>query len=328
MMRRWGVACSALALSAGLALQPVSSSAQAGAVEIAKVIANDSGGMSWTTGATCTSSPGTGAEPELDLPVNGGWRTVHMSRTGSRYATTQMAGTSDTSARVSSDARGATRLEVKATTTARATPSSASPDCTVRYSATGGAGIQVAVTRRSWIVVRSSVTSRGGFGGELYVEATDSDFVVESVPGKGITRLVTPQTYQLIGALAAEVDVPAGSATARSSSASMVASLAVLPVGTRRTHTGNGRPFVTAGHRNCAQNRTLMTLTRAARTKARSITFFADGQRRVVLRGRALQRSSILLTRLAPRKFGLVRAEIVLRSGAKRVTQSTSWPCA
>lgn len=328
MMRRWCVAGSVLALSAGLALHPTSSSARAGGVEIARLVLSDGGGMSYPTGQTCTSAPGTGTEPELDLPVNGGWRTVHMSRTGASFATSQVASSGDASARVVSDRRGTTRLDVKTAVRAKATPTSASPYCSVDYHAGGGAGIQVAVTRRSWAVLRSTASARGTLDGTIYLGTADYSWDVETTPGKGLTRLVRPRTYQLVAEISSEVRVPAGSTTARSSSASMTANLSIIPTGTRRTHTGSGLAYVTAGHRDCANSRVTMRFTNAARSKARKITFYVNGQRRIVLRGRQIQRSSLLLTRIAPSSAGIVRAEVVLRSGARRAMQSTSWPCA
>ena len=327
-VRRWCVAGSVLALSAGLALQPVVSSAKIAGVIGAQVVTDDFWGDSSTGSGPCTGTDATGATPTLDLPVNGGWRTVSMQRTGGVVATSQTSSTSKVSGRVSTTARGGTRLDLSVRAAARATPTSVSPTCTVRYDGRGGGGVETTVSRRSWMVARSTVTAQGAHGGDVMLQALDGSYFAGTTPGKPLTRLVAPGSYLLFAIVDAKTEVPAGSTTARSASATMTASMSAIPIGTRRTLTGTGRPYVVAGHRDCARSRVAVALTRAARTKVRSIAFFVDGQRRVVLRGRGLQRSSLLLTRLAPRKFGVVRADVVLRSGAKRVMRSTSWPCA
>lgn len=284
--------------------------------------------LSWggPTGVNCPRSV-TGAKPApLPTKADGVWRTITMSRSGS-LATSALSGTAVGRARVVSDAHGVTRIDLRMSSTVSLKPSGPSP-CVIGYRTRSGAtALDVTVAKRSWLAVRSSVTARGAVEGSIGAGKMDESASYFVAPGKSLTRLVAPGSYGMGGEAGSGTSVPAGSTTATSASSSVSGLVAFFPVGTRRSLSGDGRAFATVGHRSCTYNRVRVTFTDRTRTSARQIALYVNGDRRYVLRGRSLQRSSILLTRIAASSDGVVKAVVTTKSGARRTMRSTSWPC-
>lgn len=268
----------------------------------------------------------TGAEPgDVTVKADGVWRTVRMRRSGT-LSSSAVSGATDVTGRIATDTRGSTKVGLKVSASASATPRTPSICAVDNY------GVDATVSARqalapttSWLVVRSSGSTRGsaetGFG--------SPDVTGGFVPlGRSLTRLVPAGTYTLGGGVDAAVRVPAGSTTARSASASATATVALFPVGTLRARSGNGLGYVKAGHRDCSQHRAKAYVSEAARTRARSATFFVNGERRFTLSGRQLQRDAVFVSSIPRASAGAIRVDVVLRSGARRTSYATSWPCA
>lgn len=267
-----------------------------------------------------------GPEPrDVDIAPDGRWRTIYLRRSGS-VSESNVAGSATVSGRVTTDARGTTRVGMKVSAAATARPTVPSI-CSLEYGVTASSDAQRAVVpAKAWLVIRSTGSVRGTTDATFGAEGPTRDYFIRL--GQSLTRLVPAGTYTLGGGVAASVSVAARSTTAASSAANATANVAVIRIGTLRTFAGTGRAYVRTGHRDCALNRARVDLTAATRKYARRITFSVNGVRRVTMRSAGLQRSSFYLGRIPDATAGAIRADIVLKSGARRTMQATTWPCA
>lgn len=317
-VRRWSVLGALGVLLAG-GLQPAPAHA---AIDSAYLSSFDT--LSIPSGCANTLS---GSEPgDVRIAPDGRWRTITLRRSG-RLSSSDIAGGATVTGRVTTDARGTTRVGMKVSASASARPV-ASSICSIDHytvSATSDARKAVSPTR-AWLVIRSTGSVRGTTEAMFGAEGPTRDYFIRL--GQSLTRLVPAGTYTLGGGVAASVSVAAHSTKAASSAANATANVALVRIGTLRTFAGTGRPYVRTGHRDCSLNRARIDLTAAARTQARRITFSVNGVRRVTMRSAGLQRSSFYLGRIPDASAGAIRADIVLKSGAKRTMQATTWPCA
>ena len=316
-VRRWSV-LGALGVLLAAGLQPAPAHA---AIDSAYLSAYDT----WSIPSGCANTVG-GTEPgDVRLAPDGRWRTITLRRSG-RLSSSDMTGGATVTGRVTTDARGTTRLGMKVSASASARPTASSP-CSLRYSVSATSEARRAVSpTKAWLVIRSTGSVRGTTDAMFGAEGPTRDYFIRL--GQSLTRLVPAGTYTLGGGVAASVNVAASSTRAASSAANAKANVAVIRIGTLRTLTGTGRPYVRTGHRDCALNRIRVDLTEAARTKARRITFSVNGVARVTMRSAGLRRSSFYLGRIPDASAGALRADIVLKSGARRTTYASTWPCA
>ncbi|KRC56897.1 hypothetical protein ASE19_03580 [Nocardioides sp. Root79] len=284
----------------------------------------------WPKGGSCGSTQEADADPHA-VVANGGWQASVMDASG-EVAGVPVGGHSTSTYRYSRDLRGTARIDLRVASNAHLAPGPAEP-CSIIYEVGGAVMVHVTTRRRSWLVGRSAdkVTgyraTNGGYVGLAVYDAANRRVARADVGGR-VTRLVPPDTYRSGLQLTVRLELPAGDGSQLEGSLIGSGSISFIPVGTRRTLTGTGTDLITVGHRDCARNRVAAFFSSAARTRLRSATFVVDGQRRAVLRGRELQHSSLVLDRIARRSAGKVSVRMVLRSGARRVTASTSWPCA
>lgn len=321
--RRAGAAL-VLSLTAGLAVHPAPAHATiVGATLEAYETASVSGDPGCAKPAFTGSRPGTHA-----IPADGRPRVVKLDRSG-RAGVTIIGAAGTVQGWAARNSWGTHRVSVSAVVAVSAKPSQ-STICSVSLQATGAVFAEARSIRKSWVVVRSTGSSRGGaaVAPAIGVEALTGDPLhVLVTPGRSVTRLVPAGDYAVGGRVTPRVVTGAHNTILRSASAKVSGTVSLLPVGTLRSRTGAGQTYVKVGHRNCAGNSTYAYFSSAARSKAQRITFYVDGQRRGILTGSALQRSSLLVTRIAPRGIGEVQAVIRLKSGEKRTMRAISWPC-
>ncbi len=287
----------------------------------------DAGGFFYEI-AGCDQTSGNESSPNA-LAADGAWHTTaNVTRSGT-YQGTAWSRSVSTKARITRSSRGGARLEVRATASSKVDPSPRAT-CAFNDEVSGWANLELTLPVRSWLVLGSRVASQSG-NGQAHGRAvvTSADGVVASVVAGGSrTRLVAAGSYEVTADGGVRTGLSNGSTRTKSHRATVNSSAAFVPIGTRRTHQGTGRSYLTPGHRDCARNHVRVTFSNAVRTRARSITFSVDGDRRTRLTGRGLDRASLTLGRIARKGKGAVRADIVLRSGARRTMTSTSWPCA
>lgn len=317
-IRRWSVLGALGVLLAG-GLQPAPAHA---AVEAAYLRAWDAVSIP----GECANNL-SGREPgDVRVPPDGRWRTVTLRRSG-RVSSSDVTGGATVTGRVSTDTRGTTRVGMKVSASASARPAWSSFCSIDRYLVSASSDAVRAVTpTKAWLVIQSTGSVRGTTDATFGAEGPTRDYFIRL--GQSLTRLVPAGTYTLGGGVAASVSVAARSTTAASSAANATANVAVIRIGTLRTFAGTGRAYVRTGHRDCALNRARIDLTAATRKYARRITFSVNGVRRVTMRSAGLQRSSFYLGRIPDATAGAIRADIVLKSGARRTMQATTWPCA
>lgn len=320
LRRRAGVAA-VLVLTAGAAWHPVPAhalvtSVQAELYETATV-----------ADATCAKPTFTGPRPgTVALPADGRTREYRLDRTGGTPAVAlHAAGT--VRGWAARNSWGTHRVVVSALAAVSSRPRSGGA-CALSLRTEAALFARVAGVRKSWLVVTSSGSSRGGAASPPIVGLQGDTVQALVAPGRSLTRLVPAGDYLIGARVTPRATAAAHSTTVQGASASVSATVSLLPVGTLRAQSGGGLAYVTAGHRSCASNSTYAYFSSAARTKAQRITFYVDGQRRGVLTGSALQRSALPVTGIAPRGIGEVRAVIRLKSGDKRTMRAISWPCA
>lgn len=320
--RRWMGVGSVLALGATMGLQPVGAQADAGSavMEIAaSVRVNDPG---------CATPTWASARKVQAVPADGRIRELTSTQTG-KGAASSLTAARAVRGSYTVDARGTRRVSVRASASVSAGPN-ASEACSVTLFGTTAAFYTQSMTapKRSWLVVRSSGAVRpatttavvGLSGGSI------EDGGVK--PGGSITRLVPAGAYRIGAQLEPFVRVPAQTTTTRSAAASLTATVALIPIGTLRSRSGDGLGYITAGHRDCTYDRVKATFSAAGRTKVGRATFSVDGERRFTLTGSQLQRDAIFVRSIPRASSGAIRVDIVLRTGARRTSYATSWPCA
>lgn len=316
--RRWVGVGSVLALGLAVGLVAPAARAAVGAAVLG----------SWdyvSVPSGCTNAL-TGTEPgDVTVKADGLWHTVQLRRSGS-LSSSAVSGATTVTGRVATDGRGSTKVGIKVSASATARPRTPSICAVNNYAVDATVSARQAVTpTRSWLVVRSSGSTRGssttGFG--------SPDVTGGFVPlGRSLTRLVPAGTYTVGGGVDASVAVPANATTTRSSAASATATVAIFPIGTLRARSGDGLGYIRAGHRDCTHNRVTAYFSEAARTKVRSATFSVDGDRRFTLSGSQLQREAVFVSSIPRASSGAIRVDILLTSGAHRTSYATSWPCA
>ncbi|WP_207010189.1 hypothetical protein [Nocardioides aromaticivorans] len=318
-IRRWAGAVTVLVLgvTTGLAAPPAAHAAVGSAVL---------GSWDYVSVPSGCANALTGTEPgDVTVKADGAWRTVRLRRSGT-LSSSAVSGATTVTGRIATDSRGSTKVGIKVSASATAKPRSPSICAVDNYAVDATVSARQAVTpARSWLVVRSSGSTRGssqtGFGSP----DVTGGFVAL---GRSLTKLVPAGTYTLGGGVDASVNVPANSTTARSAAASATATVALFPIGTLRARSGDGLGYVKAGHRDCTHNRVKAYFSDAARTSVRSATFSVDGQRRFTLTGSQLQRDAVFVSSVPRASSGAIRVDILLRSGARRTSYATSWPCA
>ena len=309
------------ALAASLGLPPVA--AEAGP-------ATGSGQLQMSYSAQ-VSSAGCGMDMNADTPVvglsaSGAWQTVKGSAIGS-MAQFRPVADATARARIVTGARGGVRVDLAVDAVTEIYPSGINDGCTVKYGLGGAVESTVSVPVSSWAVARGSAKVQGGSSSNFEAVSPDRTVRVVGSLGYPSTRLVPAGSFSARLWLSPNA-VSAGPVTTVRASVNGTGTVAFVPIGTRRTLSGTGTGLISVGHRDCGRNRVVASFSSAARTRLRSATFAVDGQRRVVLRGRQLQRSSLVLGSIARTGAGKVSVQMVLKSGARRVTASTSWPCA
>lgn len=319
MIRRWSVAFVAGVLGAGLALHPGAASAVAGNANLS----------AWDrySASTCAKSM-TGAGPKgAPIPGDRTWRQIQLDRSG-RLATSRITATSTVSGRLVNDSRGSSRLYVRMSASATATPSSAS-GCQVTYILDSGAGgADVILSQPSWLVVRGDLTVQAGaYGGKLGLYSATGPGSWVTPPGGAITRLFPKGQYILGADMWNRLQVLKGTTATKYAKATLSATLSLFPIGTSRSQQGGALPYITVGHRDCTYGRVTMALSARARTSARRIVVDVDGRRRLDLSGRELDRASYALTGIARTGYGVIRARVTTASGGSASLLASSWPC-
>lgn len=324
-VRRWLGAGAVVVLGAGLGVQPTAAHAS---VTLSRLVATTS--ATGTGDAACAPTGFTGPAADLALPPDGRERLATADRTGHAGAS-DLRGIAVIRGRVSGDARGTTRVGLRATANGSATPTGASNVCTVTLRTTAMVDVDVTVARPSWLVVgsagRSAPRADSARGG-IELLRWDGTFDLFVPMGKSLTRLVAPGDYNLSGGLDTTLAVPTRTTGVLTVSGSIDGTADLFPIGTLRKHSGKARAYIRAGHRDCAGRQVTMTLTPKAAAKARRITLAVNGKRAKVLTGKALRRASVRLTKIPARSNGAISATVVTRSGAVRKMSATSWPCA
>lgn len=256
------------------------------------------------------------------LPVDGTVRTFTIDVSGwDQHSTFRATGRVRASA--SRSGWGTRRLAVNASLAASTAPT-AERRCGAALEARARGTVEVTTIKRSWLVAQSTVS--GPLDGSVRA-ARDGSSVVDLPLGHRTTRLLAAGRYLLTSDAQARVqEEPGGSGASESGSFS--SSVTLIPVGTRRSLTGTGTGYLTVGHRDCSLHRVRASFTQAGRSRVTRAIFSVDGSRRLVLRGSQLPRSGVYLGSIARTSKGAIRADLVLRSGARRTTYSTSWPCA
>lgn len=321
-IRRWASAGSVLVLGVamGVAASPARADAGNALMDVsASVRVNDAG---------CARPAWSSARTTLPIPADGRTRELVVSQSGKAAASSVTASRAVRGA-YSADSRGMRRLAIRASASVSAGPN-ASKVCAVTVLAATTAFYTQSMTapKRSWLVVRSSGSVRPA-STRAVVGLTGGSVDDAGVkPGGSITRLVPAGTYRIGAQLEPFVDVPVQTTTTRSAAASLTATVALFPIGTLRARSGDGLGYVKAGHRDCTYNRVKAYFSEAARTKVRSATFSVDGERRFTLTGSQLQRDAIFVSSIPRASSGAIRVDILLRSGARRTSYATSWPCA
>lgn len=320
-LRRRAALATVLVLTAGLGMQPAPAHAAIASTRV------DLFEAATVSDPGCAAPTFTGSRPgSVALPADGRTRQYQLGRTG-RAATSTLGAQGTVRGWAARNSWGTHRLVVSAVAGLSAKPSTAT-FCAVTLRAEAALFSRVTGIGRSWLVVSSSGASRGGAAAAPIVGLQGDTVQALVTPGRSVTRLVPAGDYTIGARVAPRVVAPARTTTAQSASASVSATVSLLPVGTLRARSGRGLAYVKVGHRSCAGNSTYAYFSSAARTKALRITFYVDGQRRGVLTGSALQRSALLVTRIAPRGIGKVEAVIRLKTGEKRTMKAISWPCA
>lgn len=320
--RRWIGAGSAVVLGLGLGLQPTAAQASAGDASLVIgtwVRANDIG---------CGEPAWRAAARTKNLPADGRTRAVRLSQSGKAAGSTVKAYRSSEGT-YNASGWGTRKLKVSLSVRLSAT-ANPSRICWVN-SFVGKAEIytvRMSAPKKSWMVVRSRGAKQGSAEANIGVQGPTTATSAWVAPGKPVTRLVPKGEYTLGSRVKPSMSVPARTTSTRTASASIVGTVALYPIGTLRARSGNGKSFVKPGHRDCSKNRVKVGLTAAARTKARKITFTVDGKKRFTLTGAKLKQTSVFVGRIPKKTAGTIKANIVLKSGAKKTTKSTSWPCA
>lgn len=328
-VRRWVGAVVALGVGLALGLHPVEAHASAGgaALEVGAFVEVS---QSWCEKPDWPQSTSTSSSSSTikSIPADNRAYERRVSQKAQGGAS-MLSASRFVRARYAASAWGTRRVELRASAAVSAGPNP-SPCVIKRFNATAAMYTTgMAAPRKSWLVVRSSGSMTGPQTSVVVGLTGDGDFNrVITQPDGSITRLVPAGDYTIGARLEPQITVPQNSTTTRSASANVTASVTLYPIGTLRTFTGTGRSYVRTGHRDCALNRARIDLTAATRKYARKITFSVNGVRRVTMRSAGLQRSSFYLGRIPDASAGAIRAAIVLKSGAKRTMQATTWPCA
>lgn len=321
-VRRWASAGAAGLLAVGLGLHPAPARAAVGYSDLAV-------GESISRGGSVADCPAaiTGAKPpSRSIPADGAWRTANLDRSGV-LGSSKVRGIAVSRGKVTTDSRGASRVDVSISNAVSLTPSGASP-CSIVYATNGStAAFDVAVTKKSWLVLGGTVRGRGEVTGSLEAQRMDGSGRVAVVPGRSATRLVPSGWYAMGVQTGSRTFVPPGSTTPTQSTSIFEGFVAIIPVGTRRSLSGNGLGYVSVDHRDCTLNRVRLPFTSRARTAAAKITLYVNGVRRAVLTGSGLQRTSYTLTGIDPASTGAVKAVIRTKSGSTLTVSSTSWAC-
>lgn len=320
-VRRWASAGVVGLLGLGMTLHPVTADAAVSTVQMEA--------FEWANvPAGCAEPVFTGSRPgEVTVPADGVTRTIRLDRTASSTVRTLRA-TAVVTGRAWGSSWGTTRVRMRITADTSATPRQATP-CSVTLAVrTGLVASTVRVPKRSWVVVRGSASARGTVTGAVGVESSSNQLSGVAVkPGQALTRLIAPGTYNVGGRVFTRASVPADSMTPQSSAVGANITVDVVPIGTLRTQRGTALRFVRAGHRNCTDHKVRVRLSSSLPRRAKRVTFYVNGDKRAVLTGRELRRSAIVLRRIAPRSYGVVRAVVLRKSGARNTMQATSWPC-
>ncbi len=269
----------------------------------------------------------TGAGPATrSIPADGAWRTVNLDRTGT-MAKSKVRGIVVGRGKVAADSRGGYRLDVSISNAVSLTPSAASP-CKISYG-TGSSTLaeDVGVTKKSWLVIGGTVRGRGEVTGILGAQRTDLTGTVTVAPGRSATQLIPSGWYTMAARAGSRTFVPPGTTTPTSATNVFNGFVAIIPVGTRRSLSGNGLGYVSVDHRDCTLNRVRLPFTSRARAYAAKISLYVNGDRRAVLTGSALQRTSYTLSNIAPASAGAVKVVIRTKSGSTLTSSSTSWAC-
>lgn len=325
--RARGVAAgAALVLAAGLGLSPAPAGAR-GAAPAAEQ-------QAWLGSANYELDECEGSGPVvmsgrrdhfIHLPVDGLPRNLGLDQTGSADNAT-VRSTGSAQARASRPRPGTYTASLTADLGVSATPALAVRRCRILLQTAASGGMTVPVAKPSWFVARSS--RAGVVHGYVSAYRTVGSEVYHDVPiGEARSVLLPPGTYDLSITAIASAEVPKASGPV-AASARVTGSILLVPAGELRTRSGTALRYVRPGDRSCARHRLPVALTRAARTKVRTITFSVNGHRRLVLRGKALQTRSVRVGPIADRSSGQVRAVVVTKRGAKHTMTTTSWPCA
>lgn len=321
-IRRWASAGAAGLLALGLGVHPAPALAAVGDSDLAV-------GEKIVRGGSVADCPAaiSGAGPSTrSIPADGAWRTQNLDRSGV-LGTSKVRGIAVSRGKVTTDSRGASRVDVSISNAVSLTPSGTSP-CSISYATNGStAAFDVAVTKRSWLVLGGTVRGRGEVIGSLEAQRMDGSGRVAIAPGRSATVLVPSGWYAMGAQAGSRTNVPPGSTTATQSTSIFEGFAAIIPVGTRRSLSGNGLGYVSVDHRDCTLNRVRLPFTSRARASAAKITLYVNGVRRAVLTGSGLQRTSYTLGRIDPSSLGAVKVVIRTKSGSTLTSSSTSWAC-
>ncbi|SFM52017.1 hypothetical protein SAMN05421671_2096 [Pimelobacter simplex] len=327
-----GVAAGA-ALVLAVGLGPVSSPAPAGAngAATAATVAEQ---QAWLGSANYDLDDCTGSGPVamtghqdhfVHTPIDGLPRELRLDQTGSADNAT-VRSTGSAQARASRPRPGTYTTSLTAELGVSATPSLDVRRCRILLQTAASDVVTVPVARPSWFVARSSRT--GVVHGYVSAYRTAGSELYHDVPmGEARSALLPPGTYDLSITAIASAEVPKASGPV-AAGGRVAGSILLVPAGALRTRSGTALRYVRPGDRSCARHRLPVALTRAARTKVRTITFSVNGHRRLVLRGPALRARSVRVGPIADRSSGQVRAVVVTKRGARHTLTTTSWPCA
>ncbi|TWG97824.1 hypothetical protein L615_003300000170 [Nocardioides sp. J9] len=323
-----GKVAGAALLAAALAIQPVPTSAATPTV----TGSFDAGGFLYRhSSATCpATAAGDTTTAPVALPADGAWHTTTGGSGVRTYAGTRWSRSVSTTARITRDARGGVRVDVRANAASSIRPNPTAT-CGFDDEVAGTAEVEVTLPVASWVVARSRVLDQAGNGqahGHVGVSNWPGPLRLDVTTG-GTTKpkRFPAGTYDATFYSGARTSVSTGTTAAKAHDATVLSSATFMPVGTRRTLRGNGRSLLVPGHRRCATHSVRVAFSAALRARARAITITVDGTRRVRLTGKGVDRSALVLRKVAPRTAGVVRASVVLRSGARRTMTTTSWPC-
>lgn len=331
-----GVAAGA-ALVLAVGLGPVASPAPAGAngaATAATATATAPEQQAWLGSANYEQDECAGSGPVamtghqdrfVHTPLDGRPRELRLDQTGSADNAT-VRSTGSAQVRASRPRPGTYATSLTAELGVAATPSLDVRRCRILLQTAASDVMTVPVARPSWFVARSSRT--GAVHGYVSAYRTVGSEVYHDVPiGEARAALLPPGTYDLSITAIASAEVPKASGPV-AAGGRVTGSILLVPAGALRTRSGTALRYVRPGDRSCARDRLPVALTRAARTKVRTIIFSVNGHRRLVLRGPALRARSVRVGPIADRSAGQVRAVVVTKRGARHTLTTTSWPCA